>query len=76
MWKFVKTGTDGNCDLFGVNVFDYKWKDTGKEAEVLDPLYNQAYVFDVYTIDLGNQEIVFAAGEFSNTVYGFFIPDP
>jgi hypothetical protein len=68
--------------LFGVNVFDYKWKDTGKKTKVLYPLYKQAYIFNVYTIDLRNQEIVFAAGEFSNTVYGFFIhenfvyPDP
>jgi hypothetical protein len=73
MWRFIKTGIVGNCTLFGVNVFNYKWENTGKKVEVSDPLYNQLYVFNVYTIDLGNKKFSFAAGEFSNNVYGFFI---
>ena len=27
-WEFVKSGIDGNCELFGVNIFDYEWETT------------------------------------------------
>ncbi len=38
MWKFVKSGVDGNCELFGVNIFDYEWENTNQKVIVLDPL--------------------------------------
>ena len=31
-WQHEATGTDGNVQLFGVNIFDYPWKDTGKSV--------------------------------------------
>ena len=30
MWKFVKSGIEGDCELFGVNIFDYRWEPTNK----------------------------------------------
>ncbi len=73
MWKFIKTGLDGNCTLFGVNIFDYSWTNTGQKVEVVDPKYNQKYVLSVYTADIGKGFVTFATGEFSNGVYGFYV---
>ena len=67
------TGNDGNCILFGVNIFDFEWNDTKATAEVSDPLYHQSYVFSVYTADINGSRKEFAAGEFSNCVWGFYV---
>lgn len=72
MWEFVKTGFDGDCILFGVNIFDYEWTSTGGKIEVLDPIYNQKHMLTIYTADTGTETVRFAAGEFSNCVYGFY----
>jgi len=75
MWKFVKAGYDGNCILFGVNIFDFEWSDTGKDIEVLDPAYQQKHMATVYNVEIKGKTMAFAAGEFSNCVYGFYVQD-
>ena len=72
-WQHVTTGVDGNARLFGVNIFDYEWERMGKSVEVTDPLYGQKYRFSVYKVMIDNKEYEFAAGEFSNCIYGFFV---
>jgi len=72
-WQHEITGFDGNAKLFGVNIFDYKWERTGQCVAVKDPLYGQDYRFPIYKVIIENQEFEFAAGEFSNCVYGFYI---
>lgn len=72
-WQHETTGFDGNTILFGVNIFDYKWKDTHKSASVRDPLYGQEYKFSIYSVMIDGQEKEFAAGEFSNCVWGFYL---
>ena len=73
MWEFVKSGIEGKCELFGVNIFNYKWENTGQKVEVLDPLHNQIHIFTIYCANIGNNIVTFAAGEFSNCVYGFYV---
>lgn len=75
MWKFVKSGIEGDCELFGVNIFDYGWKSTNQKVDVLDPIYNQKYEMTIYNVDIGSKVVTFAAGEFSNCVYGFYVND-
>lgn len=75
MWKFVKSGVEGECELFGVNIFNYKWKNANKKVSVLDPLYNQTHEMTIYDVDIGGKMFTFAAGEFSNSVYGFYIDE-
>ena len=58
-WKFETSGFDGQCTLFGVNIFQYRWRDCRETAAVIDPHYGT--------------EKVFAAGEFSNCVWGFYL---
>jgi len=72
-WKCVATGFDGNCKLFGVNIFDYEWQKTGKEVTVRDPSHNQRHIFSVWKVKVNGVRYQFAAGEFSNGVWGFFV---
>ncbi|MCD7837854.1 MAG: hypothetical protein LUG65_02960 [Clostridiales bacterium] len=72
MWRHEVTGFDGNTILFGVNIFAYDWTRTEEKIEVTDPLYGQKYRFPVYTVSINGQEYQFAAGEFSNSVFGFY----
>jgi hypothetical protein len=71
-WRHVVTGFDGNVTLFDVNIFEYQWKSTGETIEVLDPLYKQPHTMCVYKVLIGEEEHEFAAGEFSNCVWGFY----
>ena len=72
-WKHEITGPDGNCMLFGVNIFDCEWSDTGEKVMVTDPQYHHMYSFSVYTVDINGSVKRFAAGEFSNCVWGFYL---
>ena len=72
-WKYETSGADGNVKLFGVNIFDCEWHNTGMKTKVRDPLYGQKFVFPIYSVVIDNKEHQFAAGEFSNCVYGFFV---
>ena len=74
-WIHKATGEDGNCILFGVNIFDYIWIDAEKKALVVDPLYEQPYNFKVYYVEIDGTKKYFAAGEFSACVWGFYIMD-
>ena len=73
MWQHEITGVDGNTSLFGVNIFKYNWLDTGEKAEIADHLYGQKYVFPVYKVFIRKKEYKFAAGEFRNCIWGFYI---
>lgn len=72
-WQHEITGIDGNTILFDVNIFDYEWKSTNKFVKVRDPLYGQEYRFPIYTVMIKEEEHKFAAGEFSNCVWGFYV---
>ena len=63
------------CILFGQNIFSYSWVSTGKKVEILDPVYKQKHVLPVYTVNMGDEIKEFAAGEFSNSIYGFYIEE-
>ena len=71
-WRFEATGVDGQCRVFGVNIFDCEWEATGERVLVRDPLYGQDHVFCVYRAQIGGEKRRFAAGEFSNCVWGFY----
>ena len=69
IWRHQTTGVDGDVTLFGVNIFRYKWVPTGERITVRD-----LYRFPVYRVEIGGEEHIFAAGEFSNCVWGFYTP--
>ena len=72
-WKYKTAGTCENIKLFGVNIFDYEWRDTGETVTIVDPQYHQEHVFNIFTIEINGTQKRFAAGEFSNCVWGFYV---
>ena len=72
-WKFETAGPDGLCKLFGVSIFQYDWHDCQETATVTDPYYGVEKKFHVYEVEINGQLHRFAAGEFSNCVWGFYL---
>ena len=72
-WKFETSGFDGQCTLFKRNIFQYRWRDCRETAAVIDPHYGTEKVFHVYEVEINGQIHRFAAGEFSNCVWGFYL---
>ena len=73
-FEYVTTAIGEECFLFGVDVFAHEWTDTRKCIRVHDPLYGQPYTMNVYEITVDGSVHRFAAGEFSNNVWGFWLP--
>lgn len=73
-WKHVKTIADGErFELNGLNIWDYKWHNTGYTIIVKHPNYeHQQHIMTIYEIDNGNTKISFAAGEFSMCCWGIY----
>ena len=76
VWRFKKTVSDGEeYKINGINIWDFKWEETGEKIKIQDPIYPKFYSFDVYKIHNGNVDILFAAGEFSNCVWGIYLKE-
>ena len=45
-------------------------------AQVVDPQYGRERRFSVYEIVVSGRTVRFAAGEFSNGIWGFYLPEP
>lgn len=72
-WRFLASGTELQpVRIDGVNVWDHEWKMSGRKADVTDPRYGQSFAFEVWSITAGTKSIQFAAGEFSNGIWGFY----
>jgi hypothetical protein len=73
-WRFVGACFDGQeFMLEGENVWKHKWThDKILKAEVVDPHYGQTFQFTIWEIRVEGRAIRFAAGEFSNCVWGFY----
>ena len=56
-WKFETSGFDGQCTLFGVNIFQYRWRDCRETAAVIDPHYGTEKVFHVYEVEINAVKI-------------------
>lgn len=74
-WKYEIAGQEGQCKLFGVNIFDYRWLATGNKVEVKDPIYQREHIFMIWQVEIDGQIYQFAAGEFSNGVWGFYLQE-
>ena len=77
-WRHIGACVEGSrLEIDGLNVWDFKWvRVDSQNAEVVDPRYGQKFLFHVYEIIAGENRVTFAAGEFSNSVYGFYVPVP
>jgi hypothetical protein len=76
-WQFVSIGFEGNpVDISGIDVWDAEWTAVERSPiTVAHPSYpRQRHSMNVYEIRAVSPAVVFAAGEFSNGVWGFFMP--
>jgi hypothetical protein len=73
-WKYLGSSVDSSVFIInGIDVWKNEWTDVAcPKAEVKDPIYQQDFIFDVYEIKTTSQVIRFAAGEFSNCIWGFY----
>ncbi len=72
-WKHLDTVPDGyKFKIKGINIWDYPWKNTGEKIIVKDPLYGKEQNLRVYEIQKEKLTVRFAAGEFSNCMWGIY----
>lgn len=72
-WTHFATVTEEErIELSGCNLWDYAWRQTGETININDPIYRQQHTLCVYEIFVNDNQIIFAAGEFSNGVWGFY----
>lgn len=73
-WQHIRTLTDGEpFEINGLSIWNCEWKGTGEHIQIKDPLYGQDYSYAVYEITNGQTSVTFAAGEFSNCVWGIYL---
>lgn len=72
-WRFVSIGVEGQpTDIAGVNPWAAEWTATGSRITVAHPQYpRERHVMRVYEVKGSAPPVRFAAGEFSNGVWGF-----
>ena len=75
-WRFVASSLDGQSLLLdGLDVWKYKWLETGERVTVTDPKYHQEFCFSVFEIQVEARTLRFAGGEYSNCIWGFYLPE-
>lgn len=76
-WDFLAITIEGDpVDLAGMNVWEVEWKPVPVgNVTVAHPSYpRQRHEMSVYKVCDAGSITFFAAGEFSNGVWGFYLP--
>jgi hypothetical protein len=76
-WRLVFIGLEGEpVSLHGHDPWKHEWNSCSEDAVVVaHPSYpSQRHEMSVYKLAAPGESIRFAAGEFSNGVWGFFVP--
>ena len=74
-WTYVGHSSGDRFLIGGINVWEHEWaRVEGATANVRDPAYHSPFEFPVYEMASEGIRVVFASGEFSNGVFGFYIP--
>lgn len=75
-WRFASIGVEGqSADIGGVDAWKVEWTRCGGHITVAHPSYpSQRHTMYIYEVTGSSPPIRFAAGEFSNGVWGFFVP--
>ena len=72
-WRHIKTIIDGEkFEINGLNIWDFQWYQTGERITINDHLYGQNHMMHVFEIRKEKIVVRFAAGEFSNCVWGIY----
>ncbi len=70
--KFLGGSSNGIFCVDGVDLFQCKWKTTGKCAVVLEPENKKAHTFSMYEVTIKDEAFRFVAGEFKPGTWGFY----
>jgi hypothetical protein len=76
-WRAVGVVIEGRpIRIRDVNVWDYNWTRLPQPSiELSHPSYpSQLHMMDVYEITANGEHVLFAAGELSANVWGFYVP--
>jgi len=75
-WRFVHIGPEGDgAAIEGIRVWETPWIPTRERITVPHPQYpNQRHAMWTYRVVTLERSVEFAAGEYSNGVWGFFVP--
>ena len=76
-WKSVGVVIEGErINVCGVNPWNHKWKKSEKDpVQLPHPSYpHQMHAMEVYEIETAGRFVLFAAGELSPNVWGFYVP--
>jgi len=66
-WLYYGSSPDGSkFDIEGLNVWAHEWpcERDSKRALGRDPLYDQEFSFQIWSVDDGKKKVRFAADEF------------
>ena len=77
-WRFVCIGFEGDpVDIGGgLNPWTVTWRSTREWIVVSHPQYPlERHSMSVYEVEGPEPLVTFAAGEYSNGVWGFYVPD-
>ena len=77
-WTLVSIGTESQATwIGGVDAWKAEWRRlSGAFIVVPHPQYPlQRHRMDLYELDSAERVVRFAAGEFSNGIWGFYVPD-
>jgi hypothetical protein len=77
-WKFLGIVIDGSPFKIGnIDVWEHKWSLTSREPIIVPvPHYpNQQLKMSIFEINSNEGNLLFAAGEYSSHVWGFYIPE-
>lgn len=72
-WKLGKLIKNKTYKLWGVNIFDFEWVDTGETAYLKDYTDGIRKDFTVYSIEVEGQKHYFAAMERGLNTWLFFV---
>ena len=74
-WEFFGACADGQeFEINGINVWKHAWVSLNEpKAKVKDPSYGQSFEFPIYKVEHEGKQATFAAGEFSNCIWGFYV---
>lgn len=76
-WRLLHVGFEGDdVSVTGINLWEVgSWTSTGARITVAHPSYPaQRHTMQVYVLDPRDAGSLFAAGEFSNGVWGIYVP--
>jgi hypothetical protein len=69
-WNYIGWSFDSDTfEIEGIDIWQQDWQRADGEVA-----YGQDFSFVVYQIEHAGIWIKFAAGEFSNNVWGFYVP--